>query len=331
MHLWYLLLFVSYFGSSQSADSDVAMHNLFTGKSASMQDYQRKVASYWTDERKKAAKPMKIPTLTSKKNQTGRHSLHVNDKESETLTIIDSRLPSSNTTRARLPSTRFQATITAGKVYFTSGFYDYVCSGSVVSSPSESLVITAAHCVYDLDYDEWSTNWMFVPAHDYLDQPYGSWTAKSLYASKGYTNAANFDVAVNYDVGFAVMLPLDGKRIAQVVGSYGIAFNFPRTGMSYAFGYPVDIADGEIMSSCMGRLLSDNCDDSTFLGPSRRCGMTGGSSGGPWLQRFNDRTGLGTITSLTSFSCYEVSPYVLYGPPFNNPIKILYNSVRSLT
>ena len=40
---------------------------------------------------------------------------------------------------------------THGKVYFSSGALDYVCSGTVVRAPSKSLVWTAGHCVYDTE------------------------------------------------------------------------------------------------------------------------------------------------------------------------------------
>ena len=58
---------------------------------------------------------------------------------------------------------------TTGKVLFTMGGVDYVCSGAVArdESATTSLILTAGHCVYDEAGGDFATNWRFVP--DYED------------------------------------------------------------------------------------------------------------------------------------------------------------------
>lgn len=333
--LWLLLgtFSISRSQLSEKLDPDVVVHDLLvTGKSAMSEgDYQRKLEAFWTPERMKAAKPMSLRTHNGTGNRGQQAPSKAVDAERGATVIINGELPGVTGSGSRVATSAFLPTQTAGKVYFTLGFYTYTCSASVVSSPSKSLVVTAAHCVYDVDTQQWATDWMFVPAYDASNEPRGRWSAKRLVALKQYTDSTSFGKAIHYDVAFAVMSRVSNRRIADVTGSQGIAFNLARTGITYSFGYPANIADGEIMSSCMGRYLSENCGDSTFVGPSRRCGMEGGSSGGPWLQRFNDTTGLGTITSVTSFGCPYLTPYVVYGPAFNSRVQTLYNSIRSAT
>ncbi|CAF1647678.1 unnamed protein product [Didymodactylos carnosus] len=90
-----------------------------------------------------------------------------------------------------LPSTEFlnqsqlllkyiTAPTTVGKVYFTMGSIDYVCTGSVVISDGKNLAATAALCIYDNDDDVWATDKIYVPRYANGATPFGIRTAKSL-------------------------------------------------------------------------------------------------------------------------------------------------------
>ena len=84
---------------------------------------------------------------------------------------------------------------TVGKVLFTMAGVDYVCSGTSVedSRETESLVLSAGHCVFD-QVDGWATNWMFMPDFDAAPSqydgnsfncailPHGCWTTDFLAA-----------------------------------------------------------------------------------------------------------------------------------------------------
>jgi hypothetical protein len=58
--------------------------------------------------------------------------------------------------------------------------------------------------------------------------------------------------------------------------------------------------------------------------------MTPGSSGGPWFSGFDQRTGKGTLTSLTSFA-YTNLAGVLWGPYLGSVAHALYDAVASTT
>ncbi len=216
---------------------------------------------------------------------------------------------------------------TTGKVFFTLGSDDYVCSGSAVSSPDRSTVLTAGHCVVDPESGATATNWAFVPGYRDGIAPYGLFPASSLATTSGWADAEDFDV----DVAFANVAPnAAGVRLGDAVGGQAIAFGSARAQATYAFGYPaVAPWTGARLVACSGRLAQDTTPaPSTDQGMA--CTMTPGSSGGPWFTGFDPRTGTGTLTSVTSFS-YTDQPGVLWGPYLGAEAQALYDAVASTT
>jgi hypothetical protein len=206
-------------------------------------------------------------------------------------------------------------TTTTGKVFFTLGGTDFVCSGSATSSTNRDVVSTAGHCVNE-GPGAFATNWAFVPAYSNGSAPFGVWTARTLVTTSQWANGGD----INYDTGFAVMNILGGAHLTDVVGGQGVAFNLAR-GLSYtAFGYPAAPPfDGETLKSCAG-----TASDDTFGGTQSQgipCNMTGGSSGGPWF------TG-GLQNSINSFG-YNGVPDTMFGPYWGTVIQGAYNTAQA--
>ncbi|MCX4800525.1 peptidase [Streptomyces sp. NBC_01214] len=209
---------------------------------------------------------------------------------------------------------------TSGRVFFTMGGRTASCSGDSVTSANGSTVITAGHCV---KYQgAWHTNWVFVPAYNNGSAPYGQWSATKTFATDQW--AASEDM--NMDVGLAVVAPLNGQTLSQAVGAQGIAFNGGYNKKMYAFGFPAAAPyDGTKLVYCSGNSGKD------FLLTKDHglgCNMTGGSSGGPWFQDFNEATGLGTQVSVNSFG-YTFLPNRMYGPYFGNEAKAAYDKAQA--
>jgi hypothetical protein len=212
-----------------------------------------------------------------------------------------------------------------GKVFLTMD-QNYVCSATVVRSPTHTLVWTAAHCVHGSDIGQgFATNWMFVPGYRDGQGPWGSWTASELAATQEWVTTAN----VRLDLGAAVIQrDNEGRGIEDVVGARGIAFNQDRNQVFDAFGYPaLDLNtpllppnfDGNKLWRChSGRTANDS--PSAVTGPPTmeiECDMTGGSSGGGWV---NEE---GFVNSVTSYG-YEFDANHLYGPYMGNVAEDLY-------
>lgn len=268
------------------------------------------VAEYWTAERMRNAIPGDV--LAAKAVERGNRSdagLVEKGKKSEV-----------KATKGKPIIAVSEAPVKhIGKVFFTMGGTNYVCSGNAVSSTNGSTVSTAAHCVHEGPGD-FVTNFAFVPAYDNGSRPHGTWTAKELFAPGQWT--ASGDMA--YDTGFAVMNPLDESLLTDVVGGSGVAFNQDR-GLTYkAFGYPAAAPfDGETLKSCTGTAARDPRNPQ-FGTQGIPCDMTGGSSGGPW---FIGTSSAGVQNSVNSYG-YNSSA-VMYGPYWGSVIQQTYTSAAA--
>jgi hypothetical protein len=233
----------------------------------------------------------------------------------------------------------------SGKVVFTMGGSDWICSGTVVDDggrPGYSMVLTAGHCAIDETNGTFATNWMFIPAFDTKPtytcsaSAYGCWTAVGLVVRNEFASAGSFnDTAVTNDWALAIVGP-GGKTPtanlqldATVGGSYSLGYTGVTKGDKlYAFGYPAaGKYHGSDLVYCAGAIIEDA--GSSNLTWGMPCNMTGGSSGGPWLSTFNERTGAGTLSSLNSYG-YSGSA-VMYGPKFNTRTQATYTAALTAT
>lgn len=179
--------------------------------------------------------------------------------------------------------------ITTGKVFFhTADGRSWLCSGSLVNSGGKDLVITAGHCVYgasggEIPGETWHTNWLFAPAYSNGNAPYGYWAAASLWTLSDYINSPNQTDESN-DLGAAILYPnSSGQRAVDLLGGQGYTWNQNSSLYIWDFGYPAEAPfDGSVNETC------DGFESYSFLIGMEvlPCNLTGGSSGGPWLQDF---------------------------------------------
>ncbi|MDH3308383.1 MAG: trypsin-like peptidase domain-containing protein [Acidimicrobiia bacterium] len=228
---------------------------------------------------------------------------------------------------------------TTGKVLFAMDGSYYVCSGSLVTEGAgdRSVVLTAAHCAFDEANSRFATNWMFIPNYDADPAPlntsgtfcagtsYGCWTARALVVHDGYASQPAFnDQAVRYDFAFAVLNEggHDSQTQADSLGSQPIDFTGDALGAdTYAFGYPAAKKyKGNDLVYCRDGLGFDpfNSNETYRID----CNMTGGSSGGPWFDDFDEAPGTGTLTSVNSYGYTGVT--AMHGPMFNGSTEALY-------
>lgn len=212
-----------------------------------------------------------------------------------------------------------------GKVFFTLGGANYVCSGNAVTSVNESTVSTAGHCLNE-GPGAFATNFAFVPAYDNGAAPYGKWTARSLHAPADWSTKGD----MRYDTGFAVMNKLNNQTLTDVVGGSGVAFN-QAEGLAYkSFGYPAARPfNGETLKSCIGTASADT-NNPQFFSQGIPCDMTGGSSGGPWFVGTKavgvpDTTNPYGVQNTVNSYGYSGSN-VMYGPYWGTVIQATYTS-----
>jgi len=280
-------------------------------------DEHQRILAYWTKERMESA----VPIEELLKDQLEKR-LHRTLSSNFTFPIGQPL-----TIYGKNPSSPTDSLVhqTAGRVFGTIDGGNFVGSGNVIASTNNDIVVTAAHCVYDISRGKFVDNFVFAPGYDRGNSPFGRWTFRRAVVRREWID--DVPEVMNWDVGYALMGTLNGQHIANVVGSQSIAFNNQRGTYRHIFGYPCNIQNCEALIESEGTALV--YPDPKFLGegtPSR--GMGGGASGGPTLANFDTDTGRGTQVSVLSFSISTVQN-VLWGPYFGNDARDLYNSIES--
>ncbi|GGX80556.1 trypsin-like serine peptidase [Streptomyces anandii] len=221
---------------------------------------------------------------------------------------------------------------TAGKVFFDSPEGTMVCSATVVDDPANpgksNLVWTAGHCVHAGKKGGWYRNIAFVPSYnndgrgaDELRSaprrtiaPYGVWWADWAQTSQQWISqgGSTGGQGASYDFAVIHVTPEQGsggKSLQETVGA-ALPVNFdapavPKVQSLTATGYPAAAPyDGQRLYRCQdkpGRLSLSATDPTMYrIG----CTMTGGSSGGGWVETGADgkpalvsNTSIGPVTS----------------------------------
>lgn len=278
----------------------------------------REVRQYWTDERMEAAIPgdellVDVMPLSPLDDVLG---LGLGGGEAR-----------GNGPAKKVANPQRKPARTNGKVFFTLNGLNFVCSGTAVRAKTKSLVTSAGHCVYG--NGQYASRWMFVPAKDGNREPFGRWTATKLKTTPQWEARED----IRYDVGMATVAKRNnGKKLQQVVGARGIAFNREGNQDFRAFGYPAeDEFDGQTLYVCKSRQNGSDRENGRPRPNRIKCDMTGGSSGGGWI------VGRGKVNSVVSygyecvvilFPCENPEMGNLFGPYFGNEIKQLYRSQK---
>ena len=256
------------------------------------------VVAYWTPARMRAAKPVE-------RTKPGPAPAAAPSKSGAAVEIA--------------PPYNVFPTSTNGKVFFTDGGYNYVCSGTALASTNQSVVWTAGHCVNE-GPGAYVTNWAFVPAYRDGQRPYGTFPATTLRTTSQWQRSGDF----SYDLGAATVAPsaATGTLTATIGGGRQVEFNGARSQTYNSFGYPAaGRFNGQRLWMCSSPLYtSDTRTSPQTLGI--RCDMTGGSSGGGWLNPS------GAIASVNSYG-YQSLKNVMFGPYQGNAAQTLYNAAQT--
>lgn len=204
-----------------------------------------------------------------------------------------------------------------GKVFFSDGTYNYVCSGTALAN---NVVWTAGHCVNEGPGDYY-TNFMFVPAYRDGVRPYGTFPARQLATTDRWRTFGEYGV----DVGAAIpALNEKGQRLVDAVNERPIQFDTVRNQTYRAYGYPAaGKFNGQRLRVCNTAWSRDDtsADPDTMGVP---CDMTGGSSGGGWLSAAD------AVVSVNSYG-YGTLKNVMFGPHLENEAQTLYNNAVTLS
>jgi V8-like Glu-specific endopeptidase len=207
-----------------------------------------------------------------------------------------------------------QSALQVGALFEHDETGDHFCTASVVASPGEDLLITAAHCINDGDGSGYKQDIVFIPGYRDGAAPYGIWTAQRLIVAPQWADSADPD----YDVGFIVLQPRGGENIQQVLGANQLGHDTGYQNLVRVTGYPSS-ADAPI--TCANWTSRQSATQLEF-----DCGgYTGGTSGSPWVTGFDPRTRTGTIVGVIGgYQQGGDSPSVSYSAYFGRGIYQLY-------
>jgi hypothetical protein len=213
----------------------------------------------------------------------------------------------------------------------------YVCSGTAVTDDTDndrSIILTAAHCVYDDANKAFARNVLFIPNQSATTEsgtdrncgndPIGCW-APSFGVVDMDWKTRTFPDNIPWDYAYYVVSNSgahDGpsydaagnvidESLEVAAGTLPINFATPlhddgmsgedNTDYTHALGYSYDY-DPDFMY-CAEDMTTEGVDNWWLAS----CGLSGGSSGGPWVQPMNVGSGNGPVISVNSWG-YVGSP-----------------------
>jgi len=213
-----------------------------------------------------------------------------------------------NTTRAPYSKYPFSA---VGKIFFTLGANNYVCSGSITDAHT---VVTAGHCTFDSE-NGFASNLIIVPGYFNRSEPFGRFAASSLCTTSQFQSGG-----MSYDYGiarFQTALPISATGVLTLIANLD-----PAKTEYESHGYPQGPPfDGMYENTCS----SDLCGRDWWMANPQpvgiSCDSTGGSSGGPWITQGK------FLSSVNSYG-YGFQPNRMWGPYFDSDTLKFYNKHR---
>jgi hypothetical protein len=248
----------------------------------------------------------------------------------------------------------------AGRLYFEmpsnakrkGPWTGYVCSGTVTddSTSGRSIILTASHCVYDDANKAFARNVLFIPNQagttgsgtdlNCNNDPLGCWVPSFGVVDVNWTTRT-FPDNVAWDYAFYVVND-SGAHQGSAASSDSLETAAHSLPVSFTQAYFDDTdpsATSLDFTDALGYSYSDDpnfmycAEDMTTIGdvnwwlPS--CGLSGGSSGGPWVQPMDTSTGRGPIISVNSWG-YTNSPGMAGPKLVGTSAECVYNEAKNI-
>lgn len=226
-------------------------------------------------------------------------------------------------------ATPLTAPRSTGKLFFRTPQGDAVCSAASVNTAQRNVIITAAHCTHTgprnpcglfSNCPQYYSSFLFVPRYTNGSAPFGSWVGTRAITHREWIDSENLD----RDQALIEVAPRSGRRLVDVVGGNGLAWNFPaRESEISVWGWPAESPyDGQTVKRCSGSTADRDGSGDAFI----RCPMNGGASGGPWfIGKINSNVGF--IWAVTSRRTTVGTPYLL-AHPLDSSIRRLLSNAR---
>jgi V8-like Glu-specific endopeptidase len=215
-----------------------------------------------------------------------------------------------------LSAAAFAGTPAVGALLEGGPHGNHFCTASVVNSPAQDVIITAAHCVSRFASDPQSIT--FVPGYNDGQAPHGAWTVTRIFSTPSWQSDGDQDD----DVAFlTVQGPVQKYTGAETLPGSTQPGSGGAGTVVRVIGYP-DGASSPV--TCQNRVGMVSPTQMEFDCKS----FTDGTSGGPFLTGINAVTGTGTIIGVIGgYQQGGDTPDVSYSPVFGPDVQALYRSV----
>jgi hypothetical protein len=212
----------------------------------------------------------------------------------------------------------------AGRIYFempnnarrNGPWNGYVCSGTAVTdgTGSRSVILTAAHCVYDDANKAFARNVLFIPDQagtsgagtdlNCSNDPLGCWTPAFGVVDTDWTTRT-FPDNIAWDYAWYVVsdsgahtagMAATSDALDVAAGTLTMQFSAPTPNdFTHALGY--SYSEDPNFMYCAEDMTTEG--SVNWWLPS--CDLSGGSSGGPWAQPMDESDGNGPVISVNSW------------------------------
>jgi len=209
---------------------------------------------------------------------------------------------------------------TAGKLFFTIGSANYVCSASTINNNYKNLIITAGHCVHSGAGGGWHGNFVFAPAYYNGYSGYGAYNWSNARTFNSWINSSDF----SHDQAFITLQKRNNVNVVDAVGGNGLVWGNGRSqANTRIWGWPAEAPyNGQVPYYCDGNTYAWGSTDAALT-----CGMNGGASGGPWLKdRIN--ANLGYVFAETSRRTTSGTPTLL-ATPNSGDVKTMFDQMTT--
>jgi V8-like Glu-specific endopeptidase len=215
------------------------------------------------------------------------------------------------------PSASAHTTLRALRVgaLFSSGSDgNHFCTASVVNSPGHNVLITAAHCINEGNGGGYRSDIVFIPGYADGNEPFGVWQPEKLIVDPRWASSSD----ENLDVGFIVLKPLDGQNIQDVLGGDSLRIDPGFANVVRVTGYPSSASEPV---TCINKTSQQSATQVRF-----NCGgFPNGTSGSPWVTRFDSGTRRGDIIGVIGgYQAGGDTDSISYSVYFNSDIEALY-------
>jgi hypothetical protein len=215
----------------------------------------------------------------------------------------------------------FDGTKAVGALFTNrNGKLTHFCTASVVHSPAEDLVITAAHCIQGVSLKPVGSI-LFAPDYHGQTFPFGRWVVREALTDSQWSKHRNPDD----DFAFLVV-GRAGTKIEHSTGAETLETGAKLPQHVQVIGYP-DGSDKPVTCGRQARAFTKHhLHQMVFDCP----GYTDGTSGGPFLASLQASTGYGKVIGVIGgFEQGGLTPSVSYSAQFLANMAALYKSVTS--